>query len=257
MNNYYDVLGLPRSATNDEISAAYRDKAKMYHPDKYANNPLSHLAEEQMKKINEAYEILGDPKKRIKYDSHLSKQGGSAQFSGSGHENVNSGHVACYYHSNIEATTMCPSCNKPLCMVCATQFNIPSCPDCLLVYNQQYLSSLRKPLVGTGIASVIGFLLFAFNGENPLPGLLLGVVLYWGWRELSHAFEIGFFASLFSGVFGLLIALPFALLFAFFMGIVKALVNVPLAGYTYFRERKMVKEAEVYIMNMKKQQAAG
>lgn len=56
MSDPYKILGINTSATNEEIKAAYRELAKKYHPDKYVNNPLSELANEKMKQINEAYE---------------------------------------------------------------------------------------------------------------------------------------------------------------------------------------------------------
>jgi molecular chaperone DnaJ len=56
--NPYEVLGLKPGASEDEIKAAYRELVKKYHPDRYQNNPLSDLAEEKMREINEAYETL-------------------------------------------------------------------------------------------------------------------------------------------------------------------------------------------------------
>ena len=56
--NPYEVLGLKPGATQEEIKTAYRELVKKYHPDRYQNNPLSDLAEEKMREINEAYETL-------------------------------------------------------------------------------------------------------------------------------------------------------------------------------------------------------
>lgn len=64
--NFYEVLGLDKSATQDEIKAAFRAKAFQYHPDRNQNNPE---AEIKFKDINQAYEVLGDPEKRSKYDN--------------------------------------------------------------------------------------------------------------------------------------------------------------------------------------------
>lgn len=58
MNDPYSVLGVKSSASDDEIKRAYRDLARKYHPDNYQNNPLSDLAEEKMKEVNEAYDAI-------------------------------------------------------------------------------------------------------------------------------------------------------------------------------------------------------
>ena len=58
MKDPYEVLGVPHGASEDEIKKAYRDLARKYHPDTYANNPLADLAQEKMKEINEAYDTL-------------------------------------------------------------------------------------------------------------------------------------------------------------------------------------------------------
>ncbi len=54
----YKVLGVSRNSTDDEIKKAYRDLARKYHPDNYVNNPLADLAQEKMKEINEAYDLI-------------------------------------------------------------------------------------------------------------------------------------------------------------------------------------------------------
>lgn len=57
-NDPYKVLGVSRNATDEEIKKAYRELAKKYHPDNYANNPLADLVVEKMKEINEAYDTI-------------------------------------------------------------------------------------------------------------------------------------------------------------------------------------------------------
>ncbi|SDF74758.1 molecular chaperone DnaJ [Sporolituus thermophilus] len=64
--DYYEVLGVPRTATEDEIKKAFRKLARKYHPDVNRDNPKE--AEEKFKEINEAYEVLSDPERRAQYD---------------------------------------------------------------------------------------------------------------------------------------------------------------------------------------------
>jgi curved DNA-binding protein CbpA len=56
--NPYDVLGINKNATDEEVKKAYRELAKKYHPDNLKDNPLADLAGEKMKEINEAYDII-------------------------------------------------------------------------------------------------------------------------------------------------------------------------------------------------------
>ncbi|MEO9870586.1 DnaJ C-terminal domain-containing protein [Ekhidna sp.] len=63
--DYYQVLGVNKTASQNEIKKAYRKLAVKYHPDK---NPDDKVAEEKFKEISEAHEVLGDPEKRKKYD---------------------------------------------------------------------------------------------------------------------------------------------------------------------------------------------
>jgi len=72
MRDPYDILGVSKSASDDEIKKAYRQLSKKHHPDLNRNDPK---AEEKFKEINAAYEILGDKQKRTQYD-----QFGSASF---------------------------------------------------------------------------------------------------------------------------------------------------------------------------------
>jgi molecular chaperone DnaJ len=74
--DYYEVLGLQKGASDDEIKKAFRKLAIKYHPDKNQGNKE---AEESFKEINEAYQILSDPEKKAQYD-----QFGTTDFNGAG-----------------------------------------------------------------------------------------------------------------------------------------------------------------------------
>ena len=67
MPNYYDVLGVPRGASDKDVRQAYRKLAREHHPDVNQGNKAS---EAKFKQINEAYSVLSDPKKRSKYDKY-------------------------------------------------------------------------------------------------------------------------------------------------------------------------------------------
>ncbi len=71
MKDYYRILGVDRKASKEEISKAYKRLVRKYHPDL---NPGDKEAEEKFKEINEAYDVLSDPKKRKEYDAMLEAQ---------------------------------------------------------------------------------------------------------------------------------------------------------------------------------------
>ena len=75
--DYYEILGVPRSATEKEIKAAFRKLARKYHPDTNKNNKD---AEEKFKEVNEAYEVLGDSDKRKRFDTLGNSFSGGSEF---------------------------------------------------------------------------------------------------------------------------------------------------------------------------------
>lgn len=75
----YKVLGVSPSATDDEVKRAYRDLARKYHPDNYADNPLADLAKEKMQEINDAYDTIMKQRQNGGYSAGGQSYGGARQ----------------------------------------------------------------------------------------------------------------------------------------------------------------------------------
>lgn len=65
--DYYKILGVPKDIPQDEVKAAYRKRAKQFHPDLHPNDPK---AKAKFQALNEAYDVISDPEKRAKYDQY-------------------------------------------------------------------------------------------------------------------------------------------------------------------------------------------
>lgn len=101
--DYYNILGISKDAGQDEIKKAYRRLAVKYHPDKNQDNKQ---AEERFKEINEAYEVLGDPKKRKKYDQlganwKQYENAGAGQYSYPGGGDSKPGGSSFFFEGNL------------------------------------------------------------------------------------------------------------------------------------------------------------
>lgn len=90
--DYYEILGLPKNASEDDIKKAYRKLAMKYHPDRNQGDGAKE-AEEKFKEAKEAYEALSDPQKKAEYDSY----GYNSNFA-----HGRTYHNASYSHENIE-----------------------------------------------------------------------------------------------------------------------------------------------------------
>ena len=84
MNDPYKTLGVSCDATDEEIKKAYRDLARKYHPDNYADSPLAELCEEKMKEINEAYDAI----RKSRAEGSGANQSGSGNPYGAYRENA-------------------------------------------------------------------------------------------------------------------------------------------------------------------------
>ena len=107
MNDPYRVLGVSPGASDDEIKKAYRDLARKYHPDNYHDNPLADLAQEKMKEINEAYDLI--TKQRASGGSASTGGGSQSSWSwnpGSGSGNSSAGGVYAQIRAAINANQL-------------------------------------------------------------------------------------------------------------------------------------------------------
>lgn len=83
--NPYEILGVPRNASDEQIKEAYKELVKKYHPDKYQDNPLADLAEDKLQEINEAYDKIMNERgssysySNQSYSDHSYASGGNSQ----------------------------------------------------------------------------------------------------------------------------------------------------------------------------------
>lgn len=104
MTDYYEILGVSKNATADEIKKAYRTLAFKYHPDRNAGNKE---AEDKFKKINAAYDVLGDAAKRRNYDLGANQNYQSYQnqntYSNAQYQNAYEDFYSAFYRANTNS----------------------------------------------------------------------------------------------------------------------------------------------------------
>ena len=99
MTNPYEVLGVSPNASDEEIKKAYRELAKKYHPDNYADSPLTDVAEQKMKEVNEAYDAINQMRQKGK---GTGSTGGTGSYSYTGNtSNTQFYQVRIYIQRNM------------------------------------------------------------------------------------------------------------------------------------------------------------
>ena len=101
MTNPYEVLGVSPDASDEEIKKAYRELAKKYHPDNYANSPLADVAEQKMKEVNEAYDEINRMRQKGKGTGSTGNAGYSGYNSSYGSSYSKFNNVRIYIQRNM------------------------------------------------------------------------------------------------------------------------------------------------------------
>lgn len=142
MKDPYEVLGVSRTASDEEIKQAYRELVKKYHPDRYKGHPLEDLAKEKMQEINEAYAVLTN-KSGAGRSSYGQGQGpfgtqGRGAYGGSYHRGYGAGGPNPYrgygdYRSSQQGYygSSDSDCCNALSLLCCANWCLSCCvPDC-------------------------------------------------------------------------------------------------------------------------------
>lgn len=88
--DYYKILGVDKNIPQKDVRAAYRKRAKLFHPDLHPNDPK---AKAKFQALNEAYDVISDPEKRAKYDQYGEKWQQADTFQGQAGGNVEETHL--------------------------------------------------------------------------------------------------------------------------------------------------------------------
>lgn len=206
--NYYDILGVKKNASLEDIKKSYRNLAKKYHPDKNPND--KNESAEKFKEISEAYEILSDPLKRKKYDNPIpsfrnfdqywnrssqkrerqKKKGSNLRFKLylSLEESVQDIKKTIKYKRNLKCTHCteekieCPHCNgtgwieifgglTELCYSCAGNGYIQTNSNCSYCNNTRFIETTNELTVDIRRGIHKTPLIYQYYGDESLDGL--------------------------------------------------------------------------------------
>jgi len=193
MESYYEILGVPKNATIDQIKAAYRSLAFKYHPDK---NPNDKNAELVFKKISHAYSVLSDPEKRRLYDKN------NAEYEGSEDQNYYTSEDALYQFINIMyayASEMTMK-NIPSAQI-ASFLEGKGCPRNIAETIATSIESQRKTMVRKSagllfvkaLLAILGGFIFtaiSYNMGGSRYFVFYGLIIYGVWNGLKALFYI-------------------------------------------------------------------
>jgi len=215
LDKYYKILGLNRGASKREIKKKYKELVQEYHPDKHFNTPYYHSAEEEFKRITEAYKQL------LNHDSFNLDRVGNAH---------------CKHHPDTVARGKCVFCGSLLCDGCDYGHGVTACKVCIEEYNAKYDKHLKIPIfssflvviLGVIVANVIAFL-------SPAVGnfyLSVAIIIYflgilWSYDIIDHYNK--------SSKLGIILRWIFILLLGWIIGFFTTLIKVITAIFRYFK----------------------
>lgn len=237
--NYYDILGVDKNSTLDEIRIAYRRKSKKYHPD--FNSENIEEANEQMSLINNAYDVLSDSTKRKIYDDFLEAQNECENF------NMNFG-GSIFYCNNCSATikndmSYCPNCGRSVRRTKENNVNIDFYDVLYQIFpNMKLINKINRSLflklnvIAVFYVVLVTFLLgifFMTININSYSLFLKIASIYTYIRCAGHAYpgrllDMGFYGNSKNGTFFIVLILYIILTtfssFFYFLGVLFQMV---------------------------------
>jgi hypothetical protein len=258
--DYYEILEVHHKASPEVIAKAYRTLARRYHPDVYPEDKKK-WAEEQMKQLNEAYQVISDPARRSQYDlrrpprptqasppapSPGSFRAGQREYSAA--RAVSSS--TCYRHPDRPRVGLCQKCGRPICATCmAVRGGTPLCPACTVTPLWERI--LPKGKRAAGVSSkeswvVVALFAVGLVGTGLGGSALLFPYLLWMWIAHPQAVFVSgciLGMAIWVGVYALLASVwrSFAPGFKIVSAVIAVCVGI--GGGWYFQEWLQVDHA--------------